>query len=288
MKKITKIVASVLCLTCMSVALTGCEAKEKADNWFEKVFGWLTPDDKDETPDDSTDDKDEENKDSTNTGTNSGNENTGNEDNKNEENSGGNSSGEVENTKFEGSGEMYVDHVNKISIRPTKTTVGVGETFLINVEKDSGCTITENATFTVLSTGTQGVLSVDENGNVTALKVGEGAVQVTLGTVNYLVNITVIEETTDNTTYILSCTHKYADRTIVIKPYEVKMRVGDTFTLDVSTTSTDEPVIEMAEVNGGKWTTIDNLTVTAVKTGETQIWIEWGEDYPFLIYVTII
>ena len=271
--KIIKGLMAVLLVCCISVPMSGCalvnpDVRDNFKDWTDDFLGGIFGD--------VDDDDDNENSGNENEGNQNGNENSG------------NSSGTVENTKFEGSGEMYVDHVNHISIRPTKTTVGVGETFSINVEKETGCTITENATFTVVSTGEQNVLSVDENGNVTALKVGEGAVQVKIGAVSYLVNLTVIEEATENTTYVLSCTHKYADRTIVINPYEVKMRVGDTFTLDVSTTSTDEPAIEVAEVNGGKWTSIENLTVTAVKAGTTQIWIEWGEDYPFLITVTII
>ena len=275
--KIIKAIMAVLLVCSISVPLSGCafvnpDVRENFEDWADDFLGGIFGDADDGDKDDST---------------NSGNEDSGNgNENTGTENEGGSS---TENTKFEGSGEMYVDDVNHISIRPTKTTVSVGETFSINVEKLTGCTITENATFTVLSTGVQGGLSIDVSGNITALKVGEGAVQVTIGEVNYLVNITVVSEATENTTYVLSCTYKYADKTITVNPLEVKMRVGDTFTMQATTTTTATPTRSLRAIEGNSKVEINGLTLKAMKTGTVEVILDFAEDdLPFKITVIII
>lgn len=272
--KIIKGIMAVLLLCSISVPLSGCafvnpDVRENFEEWADDFLGGVFGNDDDGDKDDST---------------NSGNEDSGNgNENTGTENEGGSS---TENTKFEGSGEMYVDDVNHISIRPTKTTVSVGDTFSINVEKQTGCTITGDATFTVLSTG---VLSVDESGNVTALKVGDGVVQVTIGEVKYLVNITVVSEATDNTTYVLSCTYKYADKTITVNPLEVKMRVGDTFTMQATTTTTATPTLSLRAIEGNSKVEINGLTLKAMKTGTVEVILDFAEDdLPFKITVIII
>ena len=300
MKKITKIVASVLCLTCMSVALTGCEAKEEADKWFDKVFGWLTPD---ETPDDSTstDDKDEENKDNTNTGTN--------EENKGNENSGGNSSGAEDNENegsgntgtddkeeekpvtppadtIEVSGEMIKDMVNKIVVRPSKATVGVGETFVIEVESLE-YELSDTPVFSIADEYAT-YASVDKNGNVTALKVGEAIVSVAVGENKYNVETTIVTEAQGSDTYALNCVYIYEDFTVVVIPHEVKMHVGDVFTVTAEDSTMENVTLTAEEIAAAGYVSITGTTITAVKEGYTEVVLDWDGIYVYMVKITII
>ena len=296
--KIIKGIMAVLLVCSISVPLSGCafvnpDVRENFENWADDFLGGVFGnDDKDDKNEPSTDDSGNEvgengneNTGTENEGGENGNENTG------TENEGGSS---TVTPTFESSGEMFIDNVNLITVKPTETTVTVGETFSIVVEKDTRCPITDEPTFGV-EVDSESILSVDETGNVTAVGAGQAYVSVNVGSLFYNVNIIVVEEETPDDTYVISATYLFADRRFTVSHQEVKLHKNESFTIEVTTTTTATPTnLQLREITddsyGKKFLTIDGMTATASEIGSTHILVEWEEDtdYPLLIDVTII
>lgn len=85
-------------------------------------------------------------------------------------------------------GECTVFEDDNIYIKPEKATVKVGDKFRLNVVSKNNSTITYGA-----FDQNEGVLDVDERGNVTALGVGTGMISITIPEHLYLIKITVEE-----------------------------------------------------------------------------------------------
>lgn len=263
--KFFKGIIAALLLCCISVPLSGCafvgvDFRENVEGWWDDFWGNEDPDE-----DDST--------------------NSGNED----ESTGGSS---TENTTFESSGDIYFDHKNGITVKPMKTTVTVGETFSIVVTKEATCTIEDEAIFAIPAGNHSEYLSVDESGAVTALKAGSALVGVTIGTMFYAVEVTVVLEETPDDTYVLSAVHRYENQTITISHHEVVMKTGESFTVeatDSNSTETPTVTVEGVAVDSSLYVSIDGATVKATAKGTAGLIVRVGEDNPpFQITVTII
>ena len=86
------------------------------------------------------------------------------------------------------SGECTVFENDNIYIKPEKATVKVGAKFRLNVVSKNNSTITYS-TFEQ----DEGILYVDDRGNVTALGVGTGTISITIPEHFFLISITVEE-----------------------------------------------------------------------------------------------
>lgn len=202
------------------------------------------------------------------------------------EDSSGSDDAEVVYPVYVGDGEIY--HDEYVEINPTQANVQVGDTFKIEVEVTGGGTVT----FKELSTSTGDFINVDENGNVTALSVGTGYVSVVTSYGSYLVEVNVAEATGEtNDTYALSLRSKRGSRIITISHYIVKMHVGDSFTFEFTSTTTDTPTVTVEPIAGSApFVSIDGYTITALKAGEDiTLYLDFVEDdVPYLVYLTIV
>ena len=279
--KIIKSIMTVLFVCCISVPMSGCafvnpDVRDNFEGWFEDFLGGVFGD---------ADDNDEDNE---NEGNQNGNGN-GENGNVNEEN--GNVNEEKPATPppadtIEVSGEMINDMVNKIVIRPSKTMVGVGETFTVEVEPLEG-TLSDTPVFSITEEYAE-FAQVDENGNVTALKVGEAIVSVAVGENKYNVETTIVAEPQDSDTYALNCVYIYEDFTVVVIPHEVKMHIGDVFTVTADDTTMENVTLTAEEIAARGYVSITGTTITAVKKGYTEVLVRWGGIYPYIVKITII
>lgn len=288
--KIIKSIMAVLLVCSISVPLSGCalvnpDVRENFENWTDDFLGGIFGDADDGDEDDKKDPSTDDSTNSGNEGGENGNENTG------TENEGSTTQKPVNTVKI--SGERIEDHVNCVYVYPSKTTVLLNATFVIEagiITSELGLEdpVPEDPTFTVAEEYTS-IVSVDSVGNAYAKGIGIGYITVAFGELVYEVEVTVTDDAQATDTYIIACTHIYEDHNVVIVPHEIKMRVGDSFTFFVEDSRYDSVEVTVEYLsNMSTIMKIDGMTMTATAPGQSMFILSWEESHPYAYAPTVI